>query len=109
MPKIKRVMFFSFAAMLSGCGGGGGGDAAPQASVMGFPLQSAYAAFIAGGSATNYSVSGSCHGTATISQSAPSPAVFGGVSGASASQTVTITFTDCTPATNAVTTTAYYT
>lgn len=107
---FTRVSLIGIAAttlLVVGCGGGGdSGSAAP--TVTSFPLQAGYKARISAGSADNFSVSGTCNGTSTITNGAAVAATFEGVSGYAASQTVTIHLTNCTPASNALTGTSYY-
>ena len=103
-----------FALALSACGGGGGGTPSvatptgPIASTNSFPLQSGYKALTAAGSSNNFAISGTCTGTATLSDSAPVAATFEGVVGVSVTATVTLAFTNCTPATAASTSVGYY-
>ena len=100
------------ALALSACGGGG--DAAAPAgtttSSLSLPLKSAYAAAVASGYSKTYAVSGTCNGTATDTRGAASGgASFEGASGVlSAVQTLTISFTNCTPVSTAATATDYY-
>lgn len=98
----------SFVFALSACGGGGSSDPAPVASVTEFALQAGYEARIASGALDNFSISGTCSGTATITTSSASAASFEGVSGNSATTTLTLNLTSCTPASNAVTGTSYF-
>ena len=73
-----------------------------------FPLQSGYQASKASGSIVDFSISGTCSGTATLSSSTP----FAGSFEAAAAQAVTSTvlrkLTNCTPAAAAFTTSQYY-
>jgi hypothetical protein len=117
--KANRALRFHHLALaaagalaLSACGGGG--DAAaptdPKTSTLSFPLKSAYAAAVASGYAKTYTVSGTCSGSATQTHGAATGgASFEGASGVvSAVETLTISFTNCTPASNAATATIYY-
>lgn len=113
--RALRIHHFALAAaaalVLSACGGGGdAGPAGPVASSLSFPLKSAYAAAVASGYSKTYSVSGSCNGTATQTRGAASAgASFEGASGLlSAVETLTISFTNCTPVSTAATATSYY-
>jgi hypothetical protein len=100
------------ALALSACGGGG--DAAaptgPTTSTLSFPLKSAYAAAVASGYAKTYAVSGTCSGSATQTHGvATGGASFEGAAGVlSAVETLTISFTNCTPVSTAATATIYY-
>jgi hypothetical protein len=105
------------AALLAGCGGGGGGDTSstassavpPVASTSSFPLATGYQTLISGGENNNFNVSGSCAGTATITTSAATTAAtFEGVTGFSAGQTSSISFSNCLPATSTTSGTSYY-
>lgn len=90
-------------ASLAGCGGGGGGSATataatgPVASTKAFPVASAMKALLAAGMNKNFSVSGTCAGTANFSQLPPaSGASFEGASGLqTVLQTVSMTVTNC--------------
>jgi hypothetical protein len=98
--------------LIAGCGGGGGGSTPTQAAaavvVTSFPLQAAYKTRVANGSTRNANVSGTCSGSATTSDSAPSAATFEGASALSVTSTATLTFTNCTPASSAGTSVGYY-
>lgn len=100
------------AALLAACGGGGGpsAPAGPVASTLSFPLQSAYAAAVATGFSRSFTVSGTCSGTATEARSAASGgASFEGATGLlSTAETLSINFSNCTPASSAATATSYY-
>lgn len=101
------VLAVAAAGSLTGCGGGGG-DGGGATTTTSFPLQAGFRARIAGGSTDNFAVSGTCAGTATFTNGAAAASAFEGVSGFAAAQTVTVNFTNCTPATNAVSATGYY-
>ena len=104
---VAALGSIALALTLSACGGGGdsGSTATPVTS---FALQAGYKARVAAGSSDNFSISGTCGGTATTTTSSASPATFEGVAGYSAGQTATLNLTGCTPATAAVTGTSYY-
>lgn len=96
---------------LAACGGGGDTPAptGPVASSLSFPLQSGYRALVANGLSKNFTVSGTCTGSGNKSSSpATTAATFEGVAGLSATSTLTISLTNCTPASTAVTSTAYF-
>ena len=99
---------------LAACGGGGGGGTAatpaPVATPSSFPLKAAYAAMTAAGYTKSFTISGSCSGSATVTQGgAIGGASFeGNVGVLAASQTLTTTFTNCTPVSSAATSTGYY-
>ena len=94
-------------SLLSGCGGGGS-DGGSTTATTNFPLQTGYKARIAAGSTDNFAISGTCAGTATLTNGAATVASFQSVNGFSVAQTATVNLTNCTPATNAVTGTGYY-
>ena len=107
--KLRYLTAAALAAttFLQGCGGGG--DAGTSITpVTSFPLLAGYKARITAGASDNYAVSGTCAGNAAITTAAAVAATFEGVTGYSATQTATITFTNCTPASTAVTGTSYY-
>lgn len=100
-------------ALLVGCGGGGG-DAGSATTTnaatvtTAFPLQAGYRARIVAGAADNFTVSGTCAGTAMITSSTAVVSTFEGVSGFASAQTATMNLSNCTPATNAVSGTSYF-
>jgi hypothetical protein len=121
MPATRFIRSARFAAagsivaLLVACGGGGGssGGAAPSGSgtvtsASAFDVHSGYQARISAGASDNYTVTGSCAGTATITNGATAPATFEGVSALSASQTATVTFTNCSPSVSTASGTNYY-
>lgn len=119
MYKILGSALIAITFSLSGCGGGGGGSslpAGPVTSTLSFPLQSAYKTNIANGSTVNYTVLATgipsapngCHGTASFANATPVSATFETISGFSVTGTITLNFTDCTPASTAVTGVSYY-
>ena len=103
------AVFATAFMFLAGCGGGGGGgDSGPQASSATFAFQSSFRAYTLAGSTTNYSISGSCSGTATLTEAPAVTSTFEGVSGYSSTETATINLSNCTPASNATTSTTYF-
>ena len=108
MRKTQRlaIIVAASATLLAGCGGGDSGGT--LAAVTSFPLQAGYQARIKAGSNDNFTISGTCAGTATISNGAATASAFEGISGFAATQTATLNFTNCTPATNAVSGTSYF-
>ena len=96
------------AVLLAGCGGGGSSSDSAAVSVSAFPLQAGYQARIIAGHTDNFTVSGTCTGTATITNAATSASNFEGVAGFIGQQTVTLNLTNCTPASSAVTGANYY-
>ena len=104
---ISSIIVATTVSLLSGCGGGGS-DAGSTTATINFPLQTGYKARIAAGSTDNFTISGTCAGTATFTNGAATAASFQSVTGFSVAQTATVNLTNCTPATNAVTGTGYY-
>lgn len=100
------IMAIGIYAALAGCGGGG--SSAPQEVVTSFALQSGYKARISNGGVNNFSISGTCSGSATFSDSVPTADTFEGASALSATSTATVNFTNCTPASSATTAKSYY-
>jgi outer membrane protein assembly factor BamB len=104
---IHQTVYFNYgliiflALQLAGCGGGGGGSGGggtgPVASTLSFPWQAGDRASIIDGISTNFTVSGTCSGTASITQSTPLPSTFEAVSGSSAVNALNINFFNCTP------------
>ena len=92
------------AVLFTGCGGGGDSGA----TTTSFPAQAGFRARIAAGSTDNFTLSGTCTGTATITNGAATPSTFEGVAGFAATQTATVNLTNCTPATNTISETSYY-
>lgn len=105
------AIFLASVLLISGCGGGGsGGDGGTPATpaVTSFALQAGYKARISAGATDNFSISGTCTGSATISSSPAGVSTFEGIAGYSTTQTATITFSNCTPASQAITGTSYF-
>jgi hypothetical protein len=100
------------ASVLTGCGGGGGGGTpaatGPVSSTLAFPLQSAYRVLTANGMSKSFTISGSCSGSGTKTTSPANTATtFEGAFAFSAASTFTLSFTNCTPASIASTSTSY--
>ena len=74
-----------------------------------FPLQTGYRALAANGLSKSFKISGTCSGSGNKSSSpANTLATFEGTAGFSATSTLTLSFTNCTPASTTVTSTAYF-
>ena len=101
-------------ALLTACGGGSGGSgvtapSGPIASTLPFPAQTAYKTLVANGYTKTGTVSGTCSGTGSDTAApATTAATFEGVAGFSAVNTITMSLTNCTPASTAQSSTAYY-
>jgi hypothetical protein len=80
----------------------------PVGATLKFALLQAYKARLAAGSIERFTVTGSCNGTATLSETAPVSANFEGSTVQVTTQTALLNLTDCTPATSAVTGSNYY-
>lgn len=112
--KLKTILAVAMTtSFLAACGGGGGDTVAattgPIVSTASFPMQSSYRALVASGYTRSFTISGTCSGSGSKSSSpAATSAIFEGVAGLSATSTLTINFTNCTPASTAVTSTAYF-
>lgn len=92
-------------ATLAACGGGGGGGGGSASSAVvstnAFNVKSAMAAMAANGFSKVFSISGSCSGTFTISDSFASPGVTIGTTPAySVNETATLSLVGCTSASN---------
>lgn len=112
MKTHKSLIGLCLVALLSGCGGGGGSvePSGPVTSTLSFPVQSAWGAYVAAGTTKSFVISGTCSGTASATQSAAAGgATFEGVTGRlSATRVFTMSLSNCTPASSAVTTTLYF-
>lgn len=115
MKAILKVAFFATvtASLLYGCGGGGGSGSpaatGPVASTNSFLLQTAYKALIANGLTKNFTISGTCSGSGTkTSAPATTAATFEGAPALSGTATLTLSYTNCTPATTAQTSIGYF-
>ena len=98
------------AALLVACGGGGGDSPVviiPPVDTT-FALKSGFQARIVSGASDDYTVSGSCTGTARIATLPATAVTFEGVVGVASSQTSTLNFTNCAPATNSATGLTFY-
>ncbi len=73
-----------------------------------FPLRAGYQAFLTQALTSNYAISGTCTGTATESRTAATAATFEGVAGYTTTTTLTGSYSNCTPATFAGTSSSYY-
>lgn len=98
----------------SGCGGGGGGGgssapAGPVTSTLTFPLLSAYKTTNANGWTKTFTISGNCSGSGTVTISpAATATTFEGVPALASGRAITGTYTNCTPASFAGTSTSYF-
>lgn len=73
-----------------------------------FPLRSSYQSYVVQGSSNNYTISGTCSGSASETSAAAVSATFEGVTGHSATTTVTGSYSNCTPASFAGTSVSYF-
>jgi len=108
LMRAQRLLIGVVAALLvSACGGGGGsagtaaggggGGGGTVTSTATFNVRSGYQARVTAGATDNYTVSGTCAGTAQIVNGATGATTFEGAAALSATQTATVNFTNCTP------------
>ncbi len=100
-------LFVILALLLAGCGSGGGSGGTVTSSQT-FPLQSAMKDSVTKGSSTNFTITGTCNGTASIVTLIPTAASFEGASGVSATSTTTLSFSNCLPSYDQSFATDYY-
>jgi hypothetical protein len=111
---LKKFLLIASLAtsLLVGCGGGGGsgGSSGPIASTLTFPVKSADAALTASGYTKNWTISGTCSGTAIdTTGAAAGSATFNNTSGLlSATNVTTMNFTNCVPSPSTSTATQYW-
>ena len=95
--------------VLTSCGGGGGGETGPVTSTLSFPLQSGMkTSDQQQGSSIDFTVAGTCSGTANINSSTPIPATFQSVSGFSVLNAISMNLPNCNPPYIYGTSTDYY-
>ena len=80
----------------------------PAGATLKFGLLQAYKARLAAGSAERLTVTGSCNGTATLSETKPASANFEGNTVQATNQTALLSLVGCTLANSVVTGTSYY-
>ena len=110
---VLALAVASSTLLLAACGGGSSSTQTVQAApvvqaVSTFALQAGYKARIASGSATNFSISGTCTGSSNISSSSPKTGTFEGAAALTVTTTESVTFTNCTPTSGAYTSVSYY-
>lgn len=108
--KAAWLANFVVIALLCGCGGGGSDSpsAAPIASTTSFPLQSGYRSLVLSAQSYNFTISGSCTGTAVESVgAATTTAMFEGSAALQSTVTQQLNRTNCTPAVVTTTATTY--
>ena len=111
--KLNSFQFGAVSLLLvgiSGCGGGGAAaPSGPVSSTLSFPLQSGYKTTVANGLSKSFTISGTCSGTGSRAAApATMAATFEGVAGFSATSSLTMSFTNCTPASIAQSSTSYW-
>lgn len=112
--KLGLLAASTIALMLTGCGGGGSSAAAappagPVASTLSFNLFSGYQTQAANGWTKTFTISGTCTGTIGITKSPANVATtFEAQSALASTETITTSFSNCTPASSATTATDYY-
>lgn len=114
MKYTKLLALAVSTSFLAACGGGGSGGTTavatgPVTSTLSFPMQSGYRALVASGLTKSFTISGTCSGSGNRSSSpANTAATFEGVAGFSSTSTTTLSYTNCTPASTASTSTSYF-
>lgn len=109
MKKPWLVFVACLAAItLVSCGGGGGGGTGPVTSTLSFPLQSGMKASVQQGGSIDFTVSGTCSGTANITSSTPTSATFETVTGFSVLNAISMNLPNCSPPYLYGTSTDYY-
>ncbi|MDD4912448.1 MAG: Ig-like domain-containing protein [Sideroxydans sp.] len=96
------------AVLLSSCGGGGNAGLGTVTSNLSFPLQSSLRASTASGESTDFTVSGTCTGSASINSSPATPAMYGNISGVSSMTTLYVSVPNCSPSYIYSSTTNYF-
>ena len=114
MKKImSAITFIAVSSILAACGGSGGSGggsspSGPVTSTLSFPLQAGFKSFIANGFSKAFTISDYCSGSGTRTTApASTGATFEGVSALSSVTTVTGSYTNCTPASFASSSTSY--
>jgi hypothetical protein len=109
---VKALVATSLTVALAACGGGGGssgGSAGSATSTLSFPIKATFATTTANGWSKNFTISGYCNGSGSRTTSAASTiATFEGASVLSSTVTITGNYTNCTPASFAQSSTAYF-
>lgn len=108
--RIINVLVISSGLLISACGGGGGGgESGPVASTNSFDVKAGWVRLIATGYSKSLTVTGSCSGTYSVTNSpATAGATFEGASALSATSVTTFNLTNCSPASSVDTETDYY-
>lgn len=111
-PVVKVVLLSCLSLGIAGCGGGGGniggGSTGPVISTLSFPLQSGMKEFVKQGFSTDFSVSGTCKGSARTSSSTPATATFRSTAALAVWNSVSMTFQNCAPTYQYISSTHYY-
>jgi hypothetical protein len=106
VKSIRSLFAISTLMTLAACGGGG--SSTTPSTTTTYPLRSGYQNLISQSEVNSFSISGTCTGTATETRSAAVPATFEGTAGVSTTATVSISLSNCTPASSAGTSIGYY-
>lgn len=107
VKSIKLLLAISTLMTLAACGGGGGDSTTPNTATA-YPLRSGYQNLISQSEINNFSISGTCTGTATETRNAVVAATFEGTPGVSTTTTLTGSYSNCTPASFAGTSLSYF-
>lgn len=92
----------------NGGSGGGSGGGGTVVSPLSFPARSGYTNRLVNGADDRFTISGTCSGTAQITAGAVAATTFEGVAGYQGSQTSTVNFSNCIPATSTASGTTFY-
>jgi hypothetical protein len=108
---LRSILASSVVIALAGCGGGGSSSSptGPVVSTLSFPMLSGFQTLTASGWSKTFAISGTCSGSLSMARAPANVAVtFEGQSALSATESITMTFSNCTPASSATTATLYY-
>lgn len=107
--KLLVSMLTTVLCACGGGGGGGGGSSGPVTSTNTFDVKSGWVRLIANGFTKNLTISGTCTGTySTTNTPATTGTTFEGTAALSSTSVDTMTLTNCTPASTVNTETDYY-
>lgn len=111
MTFLKNFLALGTLLAIAGCGGGSSGASSSNETstpTATFPLRSGYQALLSQNEINNFSIGGTCTGSATQTRSAVKADTFEGIQGVSNTTTLTGVYTNCTPGSFASTSTSYY-
>jgi hypothetical protein len=108
LGRIRLLLTIACASALAACGGGGSEHTMATVSTASFALHAAYFDHVSKGQTVNFTVSGTCDGTASMTDSAPSATTFEGANAVATTETLTVSLTNCTPSSLTATSTTYF-